>query len=574
MFENYLHLKLFPKPFSDIIDSLIAGDNCIIVEGNTNDRFVSTKNKLPFLALDFAIAHIFGNEFNVAKISKAGLKTIRLPGSKMNPANHFPKPTGSYINNPSAFLTQYFPLLSKEDSKTLIIIDGIDFDIPEIDPSMLTEKANNLLSTLIPFCLSDNFRNSGNILILKTSTGITNRALVKSGAARRINVPIPSTDVRQDAINVLAQLGRFKVVFQNADLERLALISNGIRIRDIEGIAKKCETVKEQISTEDILKAKVKAIEELSQGQLKVLRTDRKFNDIIGLDSIKNKLFREIDLSKDNPSLMSKSILFISPPGTGKTFITSAYANELEYLLVEMINVRSKWVGESESRLQAAYELLDSLKPVAVFQDEVDQTLGTRAQNAGDGGVDARLFGETLKFRSSINPGEIQMIDASNAPHLLDPAFVDRESEIMVFGYPNPSEIVLHFKNFAIIKGIELNLNDNDFAGLAMNTKLRTASVRELDSIINKASEYADTESKTLLSSISKKHLAAAIENINIIDTVDKKLMMLYSIKYCKFKDQLQSLNGIPEEVLNDEGEVDMHKVEQLIHEYRGMKWQ
>jgi|GEM_PF-5478766 len=574
MFENFLHLKQFPKPFCDLIDALISGDSCIIVEGNTNDRFLSIKNKLPFLAFDFAIAHIFGNEFNIAKISKAGLKTIKLPGSIVNPANHFPKPTGSFINNPSAFLTQYFPILSKDDSKTLIIIDGIDFDIPEVDPSMLTEKANNLLSTLIPFCLSDNFRNSGNILILKTSTGIANRSLVKSGAARRINVPIPSTEVRFDALQVLSQLPRFKPVFHNADLERLALISNGIRIRDIEGIAKRCETLKEEITNDDILKAKIKAIEELSQGQLKVISTERTFKDIIGLDSIKRKMRREIELSKNNASMMNKSILFISPPGTGKTYITSAYANELEFLLVEMVNIRSKWVGESESRLQQAHELLDDLKPVLVFTDEVDQTLGTRSQNAGDGGVDARIFGETLKFRSSIKPGEIQMIDASNAPHLLDPAFVDRESEILIFGYPNPKEIVEHFKNFTNLKGTKLNIDDSELNAISSSIKLRTASVRELDAIINKASEYADVEGNSLLCPIDKEHLSSATDNINIVETIDKKLMMLYSIKYCKFKDQLLSLNGIPDEVINDDGEIDLHKVEHLIQEYKGLRWQ
>jgi len=90
--------------------------------------------------------------------------------------------------------------------------------------------------------------------------------------------------------------------------------------------------------------------------------------------------------------------LICGPVGTGKSFIVQCFAKEIGIPVVELLNFRSKWQGQTEANLERVLSLLDAIGPVAVVVDEADAALGTRETGGADSGVSERVFASLAAF--------------------------------------------------------------------------------------------------------------------------------------------------------------------------------
>jgi transitional endoplasmic reticulum ATPase len=99
---------------------------------------------------------------------------------------------------------------------------------------------------------------------------------------------------------------------------------------------------------------------------------------------------------------MPRGLLLCGPPGTGKTHLALALAKDspLAMLHVHAANLRSKYLGESEKRVAAAFRQARSLAPCILLLDHVETLLPRRhdgtgveggAGGGGDGGGEDRL---------------------------------------------------------------------------------------------------------------------------------------------------------------------------------------
>lgn len=122
-----------------------------------------------------------------------------------------------------------------------------------------------------------------------------------------------------------------------------------------------------------------------------------------------------------------KGILFVRPPGTGKTQLVSAAAWELGFnaIALRMANILGGVVGTSERNLADVFALARSLAPTFLFLDEIDQShLGSRGQHSGSP-VAANLFGALLQFLGDETlRGRVIVVGATNHPELLDAALL------------------------------------------------------------------------------------------------------------------------------------------------------
>jgi len=100
-----------------------------------------------------------------------------------------------------------------------------------------------------------------------------------------------------------------------------------------------------------------------------------------------------VELPLKHPELFStvgikppRGVLMYGPPGSGKTLIARAVANETAaYLYV--INgpeIMSKMSGESESNLRKAFEQAEKNSPSIIFIDEIDSLAPKRDKNQGE----------------------------------------------------------------------------------------------------------------------------------------------------------------------------------------------
>jgi SpoVK/Ycf46/Vps4 family AAA+-type ATPase len=120
-----------------------------------------------------------------------------------------------------------------------------------------------------------------------------------------------------------------------------------------------------------------------------------------------------------------QGILLMGPAGTGKTRLARALAKEAGVTFVELqpSKIFSKWVGDTERRLERALTAIKMMTPCIVFIDEIDQAVGRG--ESGDSGVSNRVFKRLMEVMSDTSlRGKVVWMAASNRPDLLDAALL------------------------------------------------------------------------------------------------------------------------------------------------------
>ena len=133
-------------------------------------------------------------------------------------------------------------------------------------------------------------------------------------------------------------------------------------------------------------------------------------------------------------------IFLYGPPGSGKTLLAKAVANEAgaHFLSVAGPEIMTKWYGGSEENLRKKFQEAEQNAPSIIFIDEIDAIAPKREDAHGE--VERRVVSTLLTQMDGLKSrGKVIVIAATNRPNALDPALrrggrFDREIEI---GVPN-----------------------------------------------------------------------------------------------------------------------------------------
>lgn len=137
--------------------------------------------------------------------------------------------------------------------------------------------------------------------------------------------------------------------------------------------------------------------------------------------------------------LRIRGVLLYGPPGTGKTHLARAVARASgsRMLVVDYAKLQSKWVGESEKLIEAAFTLASKLHPCILFIDEVDALFYRRSSS--DHRWERSALAQFLQGMDGLaqkNQAPV-MIVATNRPWDLDEAFLRRLQEKIYIGLPD-----------------------------------------------------------------------------------------------------------------------------------------
>lgn len=155
------------------------------------------------------------------------------------------------------------------------------------------------------------------------------------------------------------------------------------------------------------------------------------FKDVAGMEDVKEVMYDVIDQFKYPEKYKHfdiepiKSLLLYGRPGTGKTFIATAFANEIDarFIKVSLGEIGSKYQNETGNNIKRIFD--DARKQegnVVLLLDEVDSIATKRGDSSNDKEKNNTL-NVLLTEMSSDNNENIFMICCTNFFELLDPAF-------------------------------------------------------------------------------------------------------------------------------------------------------
>ncbi|MBI4176465.1 MAG: CDC48 family AAA ATPase, partial [Candidatus Aenigmarchaeota archaeon] len=194
------------------------------------------------------------------------------------------------------------------------------------------------------------------------------------------------------------------------------------------------------------------------------------YEDIGGLEESMLKIREMVELPLRHPELFvrlgiepPKGVLLYGPPGSGKTLMARAVANEsgASFSVINGPEVMSKWYGQSEANLRKVFEEAEKNAPSIIFIDEIDAIAPKREEVTGE--VERRVVSQILTLMDGLKSrGKVIVIAATNRPNAIDPALrrpgrFDREVEIGVPDEKGRLDILqIHTRNMPLDEDVDL----------------------------------------------------------------------------------------------------------------------
>jgi hypothetical protein len=132
-------------------------------------------------------------------------------------------------------------------------------------------------------------------------------------------------------------------------------------------------------------------------------------------------------------------LLFVGPPGTGKTSMALVMSRTMHMPILEvrLSMITSQYLGETSKNIDRIFELAKKLSPAILFIDEFDFV--AKSRTADDHGAMKRAVNSLLKNIDKVNliRNGVLLIGATNHPQLLDEAAWRRFDEVVEFALPD-----------------------------------------------------------------------------------------------------------------------------------------
>jgi transitional endoplasmic reticulum ATPase len=431
-----------------------------------------------------------------------------------------PEIMGKFYGESEARLRSIFEDAQKH-APAIIFIDEIDAIAPKRE-DMGSEKQveRRVVSQLL--ALMDGLESRGHVIVIG-ATNIPNTidpALRRPGRFdREISIPIPDKNGRLEILEIHT---RGMPLAKDVDVGKLAGITHGFVGADLEALAReaamsalrkilpKIDFELSDIPYETLLKLEVtmdnffeamKEIEPSAIREVFVEVPDVKWSDVGGLENIKQELKEAVEWPLKYPDVFkkagtnpSKGILLYGKPGTGKTLLAKAVANEsgVNFISIKGPQLISRYVGESERGVRETFRTAKHAAPTILFLDEIDSLVPRRGSSSTDAHVTERVISQFLTEMDGIEELKgVVVLAATNRLDLVDPAILRSGRFDFLFELPLPDEktreeiFKIHTKNKPLAE-------DVDLTKLAKEADGRTGS--DIEFVCRKASMLAVRE--------------------------------------------------------------------------------
>jgi transitional endoplasmic reticulum ATPase len=258
--------------------------------------------------------------------------------------------------------------------------------------------------------------------------------------------------------------------------------------------------LKLEVTMDNFLEA-MKEVEPSAIREVFVEVPDVKWSDVGGLNDIKQELKEAIEWPLKYPDVLKragahppKGILLYGEPGTGKTLLAKAVANEsgVNFISIKGPQLISRYVGESERGVREVFRKAKQAAPTILFLDEVDSLIPRRGSASTDAHVTERVISQFLTEMDGIEELKgVVVLAATNRLDLVEPAILRSGRFDLLLELPMPDEKTRKeiFKIHTRDKPLGV---DVDLKNLAKQTDGSSGS--DIEFICRKASMFAVRE--------------------------------------------------------------------------------
>jgi transitional endoplasmic reticulum ATPase len=343
---------------------------------------------------------------------------------------------------------------ASENAPAIIFIDEIDSICPKRE-DVSGEVERRVVAQMLT--LMDGMQGRENVVVI----GATNRRDALDPALRRpgrfdreIEIGVPDRDGRSEIMDVhtrqmpIAEDFDISWVLDNtygfvgADLAALVREAAMRALRrylpeiDLEEETIPPEVLEKMEVCMDDFKEAIRDIEPSALREIYVEVPEVSWEEVGGLNEVKDRLKESVEWPLTKPELFEhfgikppRGIVLFGAPGTGKTLLAKAIANEAQanFISIKGPELISKWVGESERAIREIFKKAKQSAPSIIFLDEFESIASMRSGGSASEGSDVsnRVVNQLLASMDGVESLDgVIIVAATNRPEMIDPALL------------------------------------------------------------------------------------------------------------------------------------------------------
>jgi proteasome regulatory subunit len=253
----------------------------------------------------------------------------------------------------------------------------------------------------------------------------------------------------------------------------------------------------------------VKSLDDETDVRARVMEVEESpdvtYQDIGGIEEQLDEVRETVEMPLKNPGMFEEvgidppsGVLLHGPPGTGKTMMAKAVANQTDATFIKMAGSElvHKFIGEGAKLVRDLFELARQHEPSVLFIDEIDAIAAKRtdSKTSGDAEVQRTMMQLLSEMDGFEDRGAIRIIAAPTRFDMLDRAILRPGRFDRLIEVPKPDEAGR--EQIFRIHTREMNLaEDLDFEKLASETG--EASGADVKAVCTEAGMFAIRDERT-----------------------------------------------------------------------------